>query len=61
MEFFEPCCNIDIIKRVLRNLAVAYEKLHKPNKVHEIQQMLSVLGEPLLNQFEDITPEGDDE
>jgi regulator of sirC expression with transglutaminase-like and TPR domain len=61
LEFFEPCNNVDIVKRVLRNLAVAYEKLNKPNKVHEVQQMLSVLGEPLLNQYEDITPEGDEE
>ncbi len=61
LEFFEPCTNTDIIKRVLRNLAVAYEKIHKPNKVHEVQQMLAVLGEPLLSQFEDITPEGDEE
>ncbi len=61
LEFFEPCSNIDIIKRVLRNLAVAYEKLNKPNKIHEVQQMLAVLGEPQLNHFEDITPPDPDE
>ena len=57
LEFFEACSNIDIIKRVLRNLVVAYEKLHKKNKVDEIQQMLLVLGEPSLQHFEDTTPE----
>jgi hypothetical protein len=57
LEFFEPCTNIDIVKRVLRNLIVAYEKLSKPHKVHEVQQMLSVLGEPPLDHFEDTTPD----
>lgn len=59
LEFFEACSNIDIIKRVLRNLVVAYEKMNKPNKVHEVQQMLSVLGEPPLDHFEDTTPDGE--
>jgi regulator of sirC expression with transglutaminase-like and TPR domain len=57
LEFFEPCSNIDIIKRVLRNLSVAYEKQHKPHKVHEVHQMLFVLGEPQLDHFEDTTPD----
>jgi regulator of sirC expression with transglutaminase-like and TPR domain len=57
LEFFEPCSNIDIIKRVLRNLSVAYEKVNKPHKVHEIHRMLSVLGEPPLDHFEDTTPD----
>jgi len=57
LEFFEACNNIDIVKRVLRNLVVAYEKMNKPNKVNEVQQMLSILGEPPLNHFEDTTPE----
>lgn len=59
LEFFETCNNVDIIKRVLRNLVLAYEKVNKPNKVNEIQQMLSVLGEPPLNHFEDTTPDND--
>jgi regulator of sirC expression with transglutaminase-like and TPR domain len=57
LEFFEACSNIDIIKRVLRNLVVAYEKVNKPNKVHEVHQMLAILGEPQLDTFEDTTPE----
>ncbi len=61
LEFFEACSNIDIIKRVLRNLVVAYEKQHKPQKVMEIHQMLSVLGEPLLDKFEDTTPNSFDD
>jgi regulator of sirC expression with transglutaminase-like and TPR domain len=59
MEYFDPCNNIDIIKRVLRNLVVAYEKQNKSAKVNEVQEMLSILGEPTLDKFEDVT--GDDE
>ena len=49
------------MKRVLRNLVVAYEKTGKEGKVSEIHDMLGVLGEPLLDKFEDTTPEVDDE
>ena len=59
LEFFEACSNVDIIKRVLRNLVVAYEKMNKPTKVDDIHQMLSVLGEPPLDHFEDTTPDND--
>jgi regulator of sirC expression with transglutaminase-like and TPR domain len=59
-EFFEACSNIDIVKRVLRNLVVAYEKAGKQDKVEEVHEMLSLLGEPQLDKFEDITP-GEDE
>jgi hypothetical protein len=36
---------------------VAYQKSNKPLKVEEIQEMLSILGEPRLDHFEDTTPE----
>jgi regulator of sirC expression with transglutaminase-like and TPR domain len=61
LEFFEACSNIDIIKRVLRNLVVAYEKSNKTRKVNDIHQMLAVLGEPPLDHFEDTTPDLSDE
>lgn len=38
--FYEPCSNIDIIKRVLRNLIVSYEKLGDSHKVREIKEIL---------------------
>ncbi|MES2560602.1 MAG: transglutaminase-like domain-containing protein [Bacteroidota bacterium] len=59
LEFFEACSNVDIIKRVLRNLVVAYEKINKPSKVDDVHLMLSVLGEPPLDHFEDTTPDND--
>jgi len=60
-EFFEACSNIDIVKRVLRNLVVAYKQNNKIHKVNEVHEMLAILGEPLLNSFEDTTPEDENE
>ena len=42
-EFYEPCSNIDIVKRVLRNLISSYEKLGYSDKVTEITELLKVL------------------
>ncbi|MDX5339207.1 MAG: transglutaminase-like domain-containing protein [Cyclobacteriaceae bacterium] len=42
-EFFEPCAYLDIIIRSLRNLANSFEKLGEPNKVLEIQELISIL------------------
>ncbi len=53
--FFEPCSNLDIIKRILRNLIGAYEKLNKTNKQKEIQELLFLLGEPDITHFNNIT------
>jgi len=55
IEFFEPCSNLDIIKRVLRNLTGAYEKLNNIQKQKEIQELLFLLGEPDISHFDNIT------
>ncbi len=60
-EFFEACSNTDIVKRVLRNLVIAYKQNNKLNNVSEVHEMLAILGEPLLNKFEDTTPENENE
>ncbi len=44
-EFYEPCSNLDIIKRVLRNLLVSYEKENETNKQDEIKYLLDQLDE----------------
>jgi regulator of sirC expression with transglutaminase-like and TPR domain len=44
-QFYEPCSNTDIIKRVLRNLISAYEKLGSTDKIEELQQLLDILNE----------------
>lgn len=53
-DFLVPCNNIDIVKRILRNLASAYEKLNKTKKQQEVLKLLHALGEPPLTQFHDL-------
>lgn len=43
-QFYEPCSNTDIIKRVLRNLISSYEHLGSAEKVAELNEMLTILG-----------------
>lgn len=43
-QFYEPCSNIDIIKRILRNLTSAYLKLGQEEKVKEIGELLEVVS-----------------
>ncbi|MES2265384.1 MAG: transglutaminase-like domain-containing protein [Bacteroidota bacterium] len=44
-QFYEPCSNSDIIKRVIRNLISAYEHLGSSDKVDELNELLAILGE----------------
>ena len=41
--FYEPCTNLDILQRVLRNLAISFEKLGEIDKMQEIEMLLEVL------------------
>ena len=43
--FFEPCTNLQIVIRFLRNLVVAFEKLGEYEKSDEVKVLLSALGE----------------
>ena len=45
LSFYNPCSNIQIIKRVLRNLISAYEKQSNQAKSEEITSLLSMLLE----------------
>jgi regulator of sirC expression with transglutaminase-like and TPR domain len=45
-QFYEPCSNTDIIKRVLRNLISAYENLGSAEKVVELNELLGILDTP---------------
>lgn len=45
-HFYEPCSNVDIIQRVLRNLISSYEKLSAFEKVEELEQLLALFPEP---------------
>ncbi len=41
-QFYEPCSNVDIVRRILRNLASSYEKLGSEDKVKEITELLAI-------------------
>jgi regulator of sirC expression with transglutaminase-like and TPR domain len=42
-EYYEPCKNEDIIRRVLRNLVSAYSKSGYEDKVREVEELLAVV------------------
>jgi len=44
--FYQPCSNLDILKRMLRNLALAFDKTGDTEKVKEIERMAKILSEP---------------
>ena len=44
-EYYEPCTNVTILKRVLNNLGYSYEKLGYKNKVEDIEKLLAILNE----------------
>jgi len=43
-QFYEPCTNADIIRRILRNLISAYENLGSTEKVAELNQLMEIVG-----------------
>jgi len=45
-QFYEPCSNTEIIKRVIRNLVSAYEHLGAPDKVAELNELLRIIEAP---------------
>ena len=55
-QFYEPCSNTDIIKRVLRNLISAYENLGSAEKVTELNELLGITDppDPLKGEFKNV-------
>lgn len=43
--FYQPCSNLDIVKRVLRNLILSFEKTGDADKMEEIRLLLNVVTE----------------
>jgi regulator of sirC expression with transglutaminase-like and TPR domain len=39
-HYYEPCSNLDIVKRILRNLISSYEKLGSTEKAQELKELL---------------------
>lgn len=42
-SFYQPCTNMDIVRRLLNNLQNSYEKLNDPDRVEDVQRLLSAL------------------
>lgn len=42
-SFYQPCSNIDIIRRQLNNLLNSYEKLNDPDRVEDLKRLLIAL------------------
>lgn len=57
--YFEPCSNLDIVRRAFRNLSLSYDKLNEPEKAGEVNLLLDVLGEERAAPSAD--PDADDE
>lgn len=49
--FYQPCQNIDIIRRVLRNLIVSFEKLDEFEKADEVKQLLEIVSKDDLGMI----------
>ena len=41
--FYEPCSNLDIVRRMLRSLIVSFEKLGEKEKMEEIKKLVDVI------------------
>lgn len=44
-SYYEPCENLETIKRVLRSLIISFEKLGDPQKVEEVKLLLNSISE----------------
>ena len=43
--FYEPCDNLEILKRILRNLVVAFEKVGETARVDEVKSLLNNISD----------------
>lgn len=41
--FYQPCTNLDIVRRMLRNLMVSFEKNSDAERVNEVEQILNAI------------------
>ena len=44
--FYQPCTHLDIVKRVLRNLMIAFEKTGDDDRVRDVGLLLEAISEP---------------
>jgi regulator of sirC expression with transglutaminase-like and TPR domain len=43
-SFFEPCSNLEIIRRVLRNLIMSFDKMGEHGKAEEVKEVLLMIS-----------------
>jgi regulator of sirC expression with transglutaminase-like and TPR domain len=46
LSFFEPCTNIDMIKRLITNLIFSYNQMGYPDKIEDLENLLKII-EPI--------------
>ncbi len=56
-DYFEACSNLSIVKRILRNLVVAYEKQQDTEKADDVKELLLAVGETYFSYNEEAPPE----
>ena len=44
-SYYEPCENLETVKRVMRSLIISFEKLGDPQKVEEVKLLLNSISE----------------
>jgi regulator of sirC expression with transglutaminase-like and TPR domain len=44
--FYAPCSNVEIIRRIIRNLVTAYENLGQTEKVLELKELQAIITHP---------------
>jgi regulator of sirC expression with transglutaminase-like and TPR domain len=44
-SFYQPCTNLEIIQRVIRNLILSYEKAGEPEKIKELELLMHAMIE----------------
>lgn len=44
-SFFEPCSNLEIIRRVFRNLIMSFDKMGEHEKAEEVKELLLIIAD----------------
>jgi regulator of sirC expression with transglutaminase-like and TPR domain len=44
-SFFEPCANLEIIRRVFRNLIMSFDKMGEHAKAEEVKELLMIIAD----------------
>ena len=44
-SFFEPCSNLEIVRRVLRNLIMSFDKMGDHDKAEEVKELLLIIAD----------------